>query len=306
MSAPAGPRVAECRYQGEPGVRLSAGDLEATFLPSVGMTGVSLKHRDCEYLAVPGGVPALRRGSTGGLPLLAPWANRLGSRHYRAAGADVDLSALAVPTDDNGLPIHGLLVGQPGWVVDTCRPLRSTAVLEASIQVEADAFPFPHRLHVGVSLRANRLDVVTTLVPTGRRRVPVAFGWHPYLRLEGVPRSQWILRLPRRRHLHLDERGIPTGGDTLKSAESAPIGRRRFDDLFGLGRNRRLAFEAAESAVELTCGVGYKNAQVWVPPGRHFGALEPMVAPTNALVDGTAPLVAPGEEYRARFALTIT
>ena len=41
--------------------------------------------------------------------------------------------------------------------------------------------------------------------------MPVAFGFHPYLRLPGAVRAAWELRLPPRRHLVLDLRGIPTG-----------------------------------------------------------------------------------------------
>jgi galactose mutarotase-like enzyme len=59
-------------------------------------------------------------------------------------------------------------------------------------------------------------------------------------------------------------------------------------------------------SIELRCGSGYPFAQVWVPKGRSFAALEPMVAPTNALVTGSAPLVPPGESYRARFTLAVT
>ena len=53
-------------------------------------------------------------------------------------------------------------------------------------------------------------------------------------------------------------------------------------------------------------GSGYPYAQVWVPKGRPYAALEPMAAPTDALVDGTAPLVEPGDRYRAEFTITVT
>ncbi len=136
--------------------------------------------------------------------------------------------------------------------------------------------------------------------------MPVAFGWHPYLRLAGAPRREWTLRLPSRRHVELDELGIPTGGEVAEPAEAAPLGRRTFDDLYALGRDRRLAFETdTGEAVELRCDKAYPYAQVWVPAGRSFAALEPMAAPTNALGAGTAPLVAPGDSYAARFALTL-
>ena len=190
---------------------MRSGPLRATFVPGVGMTGVSLRRDGHEHLALPGGVAALRAGHTGGLPLLAPWANRLAARRYTAAGVDVDLRRLRLHTDDNGLPIHGLLVGWPEWEVTGTRARGDVAHLVATTIVDAKAFPFPHLLEVAVALHDDRLVIDTLLVPTGDRKVPVAFGWHPYLRVPGTPRAQWSLRLPAREHLDLDDRGIPTG-----------------------------------------------------------------------------------------------
>ncbi len=298
--------VDERRFRGEPAVVLTAGELRATFLPGLGMTGVSLRYRGREHFALPGGLDALRAGGTLGLPLLAPWANRLAAWRYRAAGVAVDLAGLPLHTDGNGLPIHGLLVGQPGWRIDGQTVRGSSARLHASIDVDAPAFPFPHRIELAVSARDARLQVDTTIVPTGRRRVPVAFGWHPYLKVPGSPRNQWRLRLPTREHLVLDALQIPTGEQVPERAEHAVIGRRTFDDGYALGRDRRLALSAADGAsIELRAGEGYPYAQVWVPPGRPFAALEPMAAPTNALGDGTAPLVARGEAFTASFSLHV-
>jgi aldose 1-epimerase len=298
----------ESRFRGEGGITLAAGELSATFLPAVGMTGVSLRFRGREHLAVPGGVARLRAGGTAGLPLLAPWANRLASRHYRAAGVAVDLEGLPLRTDANGLPIHGLLVGAPGWRVDHAGTRGRTARLRASIEVDAPAFPFPHRIEISITARDAELAVETTVIPTGRRRVPVAFGWHPYLRLPGTPRSRWRLKLPTRRHVALDSFGIPTGVEAVERREVAPLGRRTFDDLYALGRDRRLAFESDDgaAAVELRCDSAYPYAQVWVPAGKTYAALEPMAAPTNALGAGSAPLVAPGDSYPARFVLALS
>ena len=300
--------VTERRFRGEPGIELRSGELAATFLPGVGMTGVSLRYRGREYLALPGGIEALRGGHTAGLPLLAPWANRLGARRYRAGGVAVDLTGLPLHTDGNGLPIHGLLVGQPGWHVDAQRTRGSTARLTTSLAVDAPAFPFPHRIVVAVSAGEDRLVVDTTIVPTGQRRVPIAFGWHPYLRVPGTPRSRWQMRLPARGHLALDDRGLPAGAVHAERAEREPLRRRTFDDAYALGRDRRLGFasEADGTSIEMRAGEGYPYAQVWVPPGRPFAALEPMAAPTNALADGNAPLVEPGDAFTARFTLAVT
>jgi galactose mutarotase-like enzyme len=300
-------QVVERRFQDTPALELRSDALRATFLPGVGMTGVSLRRGRREHLALPGGVDALRAGHTAGLPLLAPWANRLSSRRYRAAGVTVDVRGRHVHTDANGLPIHGLLVGWPDWEVTSAGARRGVASVCATTIVDAPAFPFPHLLEVAVALHDDRLVVDTTLVPTGRRKVPVAFGWHPYLRVPGTPRSRWTVRLPAREHLALDDLGIPTGASSREPVEDDAIGGRTFDDLYALGRDRRLSFTGEDgAAVELHGDAHYPYAQVWVPRGRTFAALEPMSAPTDALARGTAPLVEPGDAFTARFTLIVT
>jgi aldose 1-epimerase len=302
----AGATVVERRFQDTPALELRSGALRAVFVPGVGMAGVSLRHDGREHLALPGGLAALRSGHTGGLPLLAPWANRLASRRYRAAGVDVDLRGLRINTDERGLPIHGLLVGWPDWEITATSARRDVARLTATTIVDAPAFPFPHLLEVAVAAHDDRIVVGTTLVPTGDREVPVAFGWHPYLRVPGAPRSQWTLRLPSREHLVLDARGIPTGDSTRERAETAVIARSIFDDLYALGRDHRLSFTADDGAVvEVRGDAAYPFAQVWVPAGKPFAALEPMTVPTNALAEGRTPLVAPGEAFTARFTLAV-
>ena len=85
------------------------------------------------------------------------------------------------------------------------------------------------------------------------------------------------------------------------------IGRRTFDDLYRLGRDRRLALTGEDGAsVAVQGNPHYPYAQVWVPPGKPFAALEPMAAPTNALVTGNVHLVEPGDAFTATFTLTVT
>lgn len=299
-------RVEETTFDGEAALALVVGRLRAVVIPGVGMTTVSLRRGDDEFLALPDGVSGLRAGKTGGLPLLAPWANRLSTQRFTAAGVDVDLERLGVHRDANGLPIHGLLVGAPGWRVDSTRAPADIARLDASIDIDSAAFPFPHRLSLVMELSADRLSVATTVTPTGARAVPVSVGWHPYLTLPRAPRAQWMLHLPDCEHLELDSLGIPTGHVTEQREASAPIAGRTFDDLFRLGGERRLALGSDDGSVELRCGDGYDFAQVWVPPNRPFAALEPMVAATDALVVGTAPIVEPGDAFTARFSLVIS
>jgi len=298
---------------GEPAVTLAAGELEATFLPGLGLLGTSLRHRGEELLALPGGVEGYRAGHVTGLPILAPWANRLPAWRYRAAGVEVDLEGLDLHTDPAGLPIHGTLVAQPGWRLERLAAEADRAVLEAGFDNGARpellaAFPFPHRLTVTATLQGASLAVATTLAATGERPVPVAFGWHPYFRLPGAPRAAWRLLLPARTHLELDDRGLPTGKAADEPAEADPVGERTYDDLYALGDDpagRRLGLEAAGRRLVVGYGDGYDHAQVFAPPGAEFLCLEPMTGPTAALAAGTTPLVQPGDAFTARFAVSV-
>ncbi|MFL6250473.1 MAG: aldose 1-epimerase [Actinomycetes bacterium] len=307
------PTVRMGMVDGEPSVTLAAGRLEASFLPGLGLLGTSLRHRGEELLALPGGVEGYRDGHVTGLPLLAPWANRLPGWRYRAAGVEVDLDGLDLHTDPGGLPIHGTLTAHRGWRLERLAADADRAVLEAGLdygdwpQLLA-AFPFPHRLTVTFALQGASLAVTTTLAATGDRPVPVAFGWHPYLRLPGAPRAAWRLLLPSRTHLELDDRGLPTGKAADEPAEAAPVGERTFDDLYTLDADpaeRRLGLEAAGRRLVVGYGDGYDHAQVFAPPGAEFVCLEPMTAPTAALATGASPLVAPGDSFSARFTIEV-
>src|SRR3954449_11018385 len=94
---------------GEAAVTLRARDLEFTCLPSFGMLAVSLRHRGDELIAVPRPISGWRDGKVTGLPLLHPYANRLSERGYRVGTTKVDLTGLDLPTDPNGLVMHGFL-----------------------------------------------------------------------------------------------------------------------------------------------------------------------------------------------------
>jgi aldose 1-epimerase len=102
------------------GVRLCDEEaaLEATFVPGAGMICSSLRHRGDELLAQNSGVGAYaERGKTMGIPLLYPWANRLGGFRYSAAAKTVDIphDPARVGLDGEGLPIHGVIPGRLEW-----------------------------------------------------------------------------------------------------------------------------------------------------------------------------------------------
>ena len=288
------------------GVTISSGPLDATFMPQLGMLGSSLRHRGEDLLALPGGLDGYRRGNVTGLPLLAPWANRLGARRYEVDGIVVDLEGLDLTTDERGLPIHGTMTARPGWEVVAVRRDALAAGFDFGAHPDLLAsFPFPHELRIEATVEATTLQVDTTLAPTGDRPVPVSFGYHPYLRLPGARRENVRLRLPERRHLELDDRQLPTGRAHGEEPEDEPVGTRTFDDLYELGDDRQLALTGGARRLVLELGDGYGHAQVFTPPSADTVCLEPMTAPVNALVEGTYALVSPGSSFTARFSLRV-
>ena len=306
MSASAAIRT----WKGAAAAVLRAGDCEAVVLPSLGMLVASFTHRGDELVAMPNTLAAYREGHTTAIPLLYPWANRLSRRSYEAQGERVSLRNVELHTDDNGLPIHGLMLARPEWDVTRLGATGRSARVAARFDFGAHddllaAFPFPHELSVDVTLSRTALRIVTSVRPTSPARVPVAFGWHPYLRLPGVPRDRWELSLPPRAHARLDARGIPTGRAQPAAAETAPLAGRSLDELYALGAPRVLSLATADRRLTLTYDEGYPYAQVYSPDGASFCAIEPMTAPTNALVTGDHPTVRPGATFSAGVTIAV-
>jgi galactose mutarotase-like enzyme len=314
----AGTRIVETTVEGFAARTLVSprGTLEATFVTGAGMVGSSLRHEGAELLDPRGGVARYAaQGATMGLPLLHPWANRLEGFRYAAAGRAVTLSTASgvLHLDGNGLPIHGLIPGRSRWEVTSAEATPSAARLETRMVFSPDpalleAFPFPHEVHLDVTLRDDALLVATTLSATGDVAVPVSFGFHPYLCLPGVPREQWMIDLPVRQRLVLDQRQLPTGAREAVRIDPAPLAGRTFDDAFlappvgesftATGGGRRVAVEFVR---------GYTAAQVFSPPHAAFICFEPMTGPANALVRGGPDLrlVAPGARFTAEFAIRV-
>jgi aldose 1-epimerase len=296
-----------------------AGEIEAGFVPGAGMVGCSLRHGGEELLGQRGGLRRyVTERSTMGIPLLYPWANRLSSTRFEVAGREVVLDAeppaRQARRDPDGLPIHGLLAADHGWRVEQLESRDGGGLLRAALDFGERpdllaAFPFPHLLRVGVSVSGSKLTVAATVDANGRTPVPIAFGFHPYLRLPGVKRAEWEIEVPVRERLVLDERKLPTGEREATDVSPGPLGERTFDDAFvAPPGGAPFVLSGGGRKIALTFDSGYRFAQVFAPPDDDVIAFEPMTAPTNALVRGgpDLPLLGPGERYEAVFSIEVS
>jgi len=292
------------------------GGIEAIFVPEAGMVCCSLRHRGEELLGQRGGLQSyVESGSTMGVPFLHPWANRLGRSRFELCGREVnlDLSDLRVKRDDAGLPMHGLLTAAGGWQIERHGEVDGGGVLAAAFDFGAyprltAAFPFPHRIELEATLRGPTLTILTTLRNDGDAGMPVSFGFHPYLRLPGLVRADWRLRAPVYERLELGPEQLPTGRREPVRIEPGPLGSRRFDDAFlAPPAGEPFVLSGGGRRLQLRMGAGYRFAQIFTPADSDALAIEPMTAPTNALVTGgpDLPLVAPGESFSATFSITV-
>ena len=289
---------------------LRAGDTELIVVPDLGLVGSSLTVAGREFLRFD--ARAVADGHTSGIPLLAPWANRLRGPAYAVDGVRVQVGgAPGVHTDDGGLPIHGTMVGRSGWVVARSTGITAQDTLTSTFDAAAcpevmASYPFPHTLVVRHRLAPGELTITTEMRATGDRAVPVSFGWHPYFRLPASDRSAWRLDLPDRHHLALDDLRLPSGVERSVPAESIALDGRSFDDGYRIEPGSTFALLDGSDRIEVTMGEGYTHAQVYAPVASNLVALEPMTAATDSLSRGTTSMVAPGGRHTATFTISIS
>lgn len=286
-------------------------DLTATFVPAAGMIGTSLAESGDEFLGQRRGLTAyVNNGKTMGIPILYPWANRLSANTYEVDGSVVTLTpgANGVRTDEHGAPIHGVLAAYPGWKVTT----RTENVLTAELDYGADAellasFPFPHLLTQHVTLGDRTLTIETTVAPTSSADVPLCFGYHPYLKIPGVPREEWTLSTPAMRHLPVDDNGIPTGAHEQWPGGAEQLKVTAYDDGFDqVPEGAVFTLAGGERRIEVRFETGYPAAQLFAPPNDDLIGIEPMAAPTDSLRRGGYRKAAPGKPETARFSIIVS
>lgn len=291
-------------------LRDPASSLAAQFVPDAGMIGTSLTDDGVELLGQRRGLDGyLQAGKTMGIPILYPWANRLGANTYTAENVTVQLTPgeNGVRADPNGLPIHGTLAAYPGWRVVA----ESTNELTAEVDFGADdrllaSFPYPHVLTMFVRLADRALTVRTTVTATADTAVPLCFGFHPYLQVPEADRGQWLIDTPPLRHLSLDDSGLPTGTALEQEAAQELLGDTAFDDAYDqVGDGAVFAVSGAGRRLEVHFEHGYPAAQIFAPTSEAVVCFEPMTAPTDALSRGNYRSVRPGESALAQFSIRV-
>jgi aldose 1-epimerase len=270
---------------------------EVTVAPSIGNIAYRLMVNGKNALWVPYESLAAMKAKPvqGGVPFLAPWANRLDQDSYYANGKKYRLNPdLAnFRRDGNQKPIHGLLSFSPLWRVSELRADHRGAWVTSRLEFWKypdlmAQFPFAHTIEMTYRLADGVLEVETAVLNHSTEPMPVALGYHPYFQVHDTPRDEWTVHLAARDKLTLSRELIPTGERTpIPYPDPLPLKGVALDDVFGnlqAGPDGRAQFsvQGKKEKVAVSYGPKYTVAVVYAPPGKSFICFEPMSGITDA------------------------
>ena len=255
----------------------------------------SLRHRGEELLGQRGGLEAYAKtGKTMGIPLLHPWANRLGAWSYEALGRHVELRA-------------SRCASTPAPACRCTARSRARGASSNRASPSSTAPPTRSRSRTPSACRRRSSDAlrITTTIEAHDGPVPVSFGFHPFLLIPGVPRAEWHVELPVTRRLKLTGQQLPSGETEPVEPYAGPLGERAYDDGYDERADAPFVVAGGDRRIEVRFEEGFPFAQVYAPPDNDLISFEPMTAPTDALRVGGFPVAEPGKPYRAVFSVAV-
>ena len=155
------------------------------------------------------------RPNLNGVPLLAPFANRLDEMAFYANGQkynfDPGLGNVRGP-----IPIHGYVTGANAWKVLSVKADAKGAWITEKLDFYRNPlymaqFPFAHTITMTYRLSEGALEVHVRLDNLSDQPMPVAIGFHPYYALTDSNRTDWTLNVGAKTHWLLADNKTPTG-----------------------------------------------------------------------------------------------
>jgi len=302
--------------------------VDISIVPEFGNAAAEMKVHGKDILYFPASEGAGHR-KMGGIPLLAPWANRLDRPAFWANGREYSLRMNLgnIKVDGNGLPIHGLLWKQ-AWEVTELAADTSSAHVTSRFDFTKHPdlmaqWPFAHDYEMTCRLSNGALETRVTVTNRSSDPMPLSLGFHPYIRIPEILRDHWQATIPARQHVVADSRLIPTGEYFPMSLPSPfPLAGFTLDDGFtALERDvdglATFSIEAEGKKVEVRFGPKYEAAVVWLPirpDGEipNFICFEPMTGVANAInlhYAGRYPslqIIPPGQQWTESFWIRAT
>ena len=222
------------------------------------------------------------RPGLNGVPLLAPFANRLDETAFYANGRkynfDLELGNVRGP-----IPSTGYVNGTKEWqLVEAKADQRSSWVTCRldfyKIPLFMAQFPFAHTITMTYRVSEGALEVHTRLDNLSTEPMPVAIGFHPIFELPDGNRDDWTVSLDAKTHWIEIPQRLPTGEtqpiENFFGSDRTAIQLKKYaliDDVFTdliRDANGRATMKLMYSGKELDVVLGpkYKTVLAWSTP----------------------------------------
>jgi aldose 1-epimerase len=219
------------------------------------------------------------RPGLNGIPLLAPFANRLDEPAFYANGKkynfDLELGNVRGP-----IPIHGYLSGAKDWKMLEAKADGNAAWVTNQLDFYRNPqwmqqFPFAHTLTMTYRLQDGVLEVRTRIENLSVEPMPVAIGFHPYFQLTDSTREDWTLSIGAKTRWLLAENKIPTGETEpiekmFPDRYAVPLKDFDLDDVYGdLERDAQgravMSVKGKGQQLDVLLGPNYKSVVLYSP-----------------------------------------
>jgi aldose 1-epimerase len=245
----------------------------------------------------------------GGIPFLAPWANRLDAESYNANGTRYLLNPTLgnLRYDANHLPIHGLVAFASAWKVIRQETASVTSRLEFwRFPKWMAQFPFAHSIEVTHRLQGATLEVETAIENLCDEPIPLCIGYHPYFQLTDSPRDEWKVSIAAHEQVILSPKLIPTAQRAPQAANPVALAGTALDSVFTALTGEDFVIQGPTQRLVVRFGHKFPVAIVYAPAKGSFVCIEPMTALTNAFngPDSALQHVQPGDVWRESFWIT--
>lgn len=234
-----------------------------------------------------------------GIPLLAPWANRLDETAFYANGKKYEFR-MNLGNVRGPIPIHGFVMFTPNWRVIEAKADSKAAWVTSQLDFYRQPdwmaqFPFAHTIQITDRLENGVLEVRTHIENLSAAPMPVAIGFHPYFQLTDSPRDDWTISVAAKTQWLLAPNKIPTGETQpiekfFPDPQHAALKDYDLDHVFGdLVRDSSgratMSVSGKTQKLEVLFGEHYHAVVIYAPrgPNRNFICFEPMAGITDAL-----------------------
>ncbi len=293
--------------------------VEASVVPSIGNRLYEMNVHGKNILNfTPANVGELKKNPAGGgIPFLAPWANRLGEEDFWANGKKYTFN-MTLGNVHKDVPIHGFVTNAPDWEVTEVKADGKSAHVTSRLQFWKHPdwmaqWPFAQEYEMTYQLSNGALEVRLTVTNLSTDPMPLGLGFHPCYRIPDVDRDQWMVGLAARKVAVNDSRLVATGElKPIDMPNPFPVPGHPLDTSFTdfeRDSSGMAHFSIASGAkkVEILFGPQYPAAVIYTPATTQTVCIEPMAGITNAINlnhEGKYPdlqTVAPGAKWVASF-----